>query len=155
MLTAYSKEKEPLVAKNILRALGTTGAGNSRALKLVIREAHSSKDDLLRANAIVALGSLTSDAKASATLVTALESENVETRKAALCAAALSRDPVWLEILEQMAEAEPAVQGVCSTAIRVLTKGDLKPIQDPLTRVARDEIPRERLFGPARAGRGN
>jgi hypothetical protein len=58
LLALWKTEKDPEIKKDILRALGPSGAGNDEARALLLKECKNSSE-LLRVGAVVALGSHT------------------------------------------------------------------------------------------------
>jgi len=137
--------------ENLLRALGTTGAGDKRARRTLLEAARSDEQELLRINALVALArGADVDELLRATLAGTGDGE----RAAAVCAMALTRDPAWIDVLEK-ADIDGAAADLAlarEAALRVLREGDLAPLARPLGSVARDEIPRRRFFGGAGGG---
>lgn len=147
--TALGKEKDPAIAKNWIRALGTTGSGDKRTRKALLKRAAKDKDELLRVNAVVALGSLAPGADVDTMLrMIFTEGQPVE-RAAAACAMAFTRDPKWIELLEQGAADAPdtPLSDACKAALQVLRRGSLAPLRGPLRQTAKDVIPRKRYFG--------
>lgn len=156
------KEKEPRIAKDYLRALGSVGATAPGTLDTLLKYVRREKDGLLRANAIVAIGYLPGDDEVRAALTELLDvpeaerAEKSRERIAAACAMGLSRDSSWRPLLESVrAEAEQSgdeqLGGAADAALSVLRVGDLATLRKHVMEVCEDDIPRERLFGIAGA----
>lgn len=170
---ALQDEKTPSVAKEILRALGTCGANDKNVRTLLLKRMKSEKDELLRLNAIVAAGSLASGDDVAAEFEKLANTGSAAEQQAALCAIALSRDVRYEQLLaakgavaappaggagEKPGEkpaAAPAANGelaaLATTALAILRGGELKALREPLQRVCKDTLERERFFGRARA----
>ncbi len=152
---ALKREEVAEIEKNLLRALGSAGAADKKARQTLLSRAKKEKDPILRANAIVALGYLARHADVDERLRELLASDDPDERVAAACAVALTRERGWLEVLDALEQGEEdeeekpgkAFEDACTGARAVLEGGDLAPIEGSLTRVCRDEIARERLFG--------
>jgi hypothetical protein len=147
--TALGKEEDKTLAKDWLRALGTTGAADTHARALLLKKAHAEKDELLRANAIVALGSVNTGDDVHDTLGSALKTGPTSDQAAAACAMAITRDPRWLVELEAAAQGspDPLVGEACAAATASLTNGGLRAIRAVLKKVAQDTVERDRWFG--------
>lgn len=149
---ALGKEKDPAIKKNLFRALGTTGADNSRARKALLKQARDERKELWRLNAILALGSLAPHEEISERLLEILLEGEDRDRIAAAAAMALSRDPVWLGALEEVARESglsPALEKAMGQAIGVLKGEPLGTLRATVSQVGSDEIERWRLFGGA------
>ena len=150
--SALSKEDSRKVEKNLLRAIGTTGTDSSWARKTLLRSAEKEKDDLLRLNAIVALGTLSPHENIDEflfALVDGAEEAEEQDRIAAVCALVLTRDARWIEKLEGVAgvTSNKGVSDACRVGATVLRSGTLEGMAAALRAVARDEIPRTRIYG--------
>ncbi|MDP6990771.1 MAG: HEAT repeat domain-containing protein [Planctomycetota bacterium] len=141
---ALGKEKDPTVERAWLRALGAVGSGESGARKILLKAAGSEDDGVLRRNAILALGHLGSHEDVFERLTATLaEGGDADTRAAAACAMALSRDPAYLAPLSAAVEKE---EGDIARALEVLRGADLRRIEATVRRVGRDDLRRERVF---------
>lgn len=148
---ALGKERNPTLIKNLLRAVASAGPGDARVQKDLLRRAQKERAELLRINAIVALGYLSPSAEVSALLRELITSEEPKLRLAAACAMALTRNPEWEEVLTQLSretQEEPQRQALKAIQ-RVFEAGDLRPLGKVLKRLAGDELERPRLFGNA------
>lgn len=146
---ALSKEKLPEIEKNILRALGACGAEDKRTRNTLLKQSKSKRDELQRRNAIVALGTLAAHADVDEFLIESLEADDAgRNRTAAAVAMALTRNKDWIEKLKVIGKEgdDPELASACRAAIKVLEGETLASIKDSLTRVASDEIERERIF---------
>jgi len=119
--------------------------------KDLLRRAQKERDELLRINAIVALGHLAPSEEVSELLRELVTSEEPKLRLAAACAMALTRNPDWEEVLAQLyRDTKEEPQKLALKAIRhVFEQGDLRPLGKVLKRLAGDELERPRLFGNA------
>ena len=146
------KEKDPRIKKNLLRALGAVGGDDKKARKTLLKQAGDRRDELLRHNAILALGSLAPSEEVREFLVeTVRGSEDDADRRAALAAVALSRDATWLEWFEgQELEGTEAFEALLEDAKAVLGGAPLSTIRDTVAGLGEDELPRTRLFGRSR-----
>lgn len=165
LTAALQDEKEPAVQKELLRALGTCGASDKNVRTLLLKRVKSEKDELLRLNAIVATGSLAPGDDVAAELERFANTGSAAEQHAALCAIALSRDARYETLLAAKgAVAAPAAGGagdkpaansdlaaLATTALAIVHGGDLKALREPLQRVCKDTLERERFFGRARA----
>jgi HEAT repeat protein len=148
---ALQKEDDPTVAKELLRALGTCGASDAKVRAMLIKRAKSDKNELLRLNAIVALGSCDADNDVKEALKSFLEKGNEKERAAAACAAGLTRDEKWVELVQaalQSSKDETLTKAV-SASVAVLKGGELRKLREPISKVAQDKVQRERFFGKA------
>lgn len=156
---ALRKERDPRIKKNLLRALGAAAGADSKARKTLLKESTDRRDALLRRNAILALGSLAPHEDVREFLLeTVTDGEDLEDRRAALAAIALSRDASWLESLEGVdLSEEESLQSALEDARAVLSGAPLSTIRDTVTELGEDDLPRVRLFGRSRgsAGRGD
>ncbi len=141
---SLSKEKDPSVESAWLRALGAVGHGESGARKVLLKAATSDDDEVLRCNAILALGHLQGHEDVREVLIGALAAEAGGARIAAACAMAISRDALYLAPLtEAVGE---ATEGDLLLALEVLRGADLGRIEAAVRRVSRDDLRRERVF---------
>ena len=148
---ARKKEKDPAIEKNWLRALGAAGAEDKKARKTLLGEATSEKDGLLRANAIVALGSLAPSPEVDQALTELLSNGAGSDRAAAALAMGWSRRPDFKEGLQAIVDdpelTDEELKAACQAAAGVLESGDLTGLRQPLRDVAGDRIDRRRFFG--------
>jgi uncharacterized membrane protein YgcG len=167
--TALRKEKVVEIEKNLLRALGATGAEEKSARSTLLKVAKKDREALLRANAIVSLGYLVRHEDVAEFLTETFQSGEPREQAAAAIAMGLSREEEWLEVLdlgsggsekdEKAAKGVPVAFGADVAAAvlaakQVLSDGGLTPLEGPLVKTAADEINRERLFG-SKEDRGN
>jgi hypothetical protein len=142
---SLSKEKDPFVERAWLRALGAVGHAESGARKTLLKAATSDDDEVLRCNAILALGHLQGHEDVRELLIGVLAAEGGGgARIAAACAMAISRDELYLAPLtEAVGE---ATEGDLLLALEVLRGADLLRIEAVVRRVGRDDLRRERVF---------
>lgn len=170
--TALRKEKVVEVEKNLLRALGATGAEEKSARSTLLKVARKDREVLLRVNAIVSLGYLLRDEDVVEFLTETFQRGESREQAAAAIAMGLSREEEWLTVLDpgsapsegsDETEEEPSedpeeldeeVASAVEAAKRVLSDGGLAPLERPVIETAEDELRRERLFGGRGAGRG-
>ena len=145
---ALSKEKDPAVKKNWLRAAGSCGRDDSSTRKLLLKSAGREKDAILRRNAVIALGYLAPHKAVREALEEALVADEAEDRLAAACAMALTRDASYLSAVEgALASATDAEYRADLEAVRAVLKGsNLRRIAEVFGRVSGDEVIRIRLF---------
>jgi len=148
---ALFKEDHVEIKKDWIRALAAAGATDAKVRKDLLKRAGSEKDELLRVNTIVALGSLAPDEEVATALTKTLESGSANEKAAAALAMAISRDPRWLAELDAEAEAssDATVDEACAAAAKALRQGGLLAIREVLKKVAKDEVERDRWFGYA------
>jgi hypothetical protein len=97
---ALQKEDDLRVKKDLLRAIGSVGALDSKSRGALIKRGKSDKDDTLRLNSIAALAFSTQDGDVSGFLQQSLVGKDPRARTAAACAVGLSRDKQFIEVLE-------------------------------------------------------
>lgn len=150
------KTEDPRDEKNLLRALGTSGGDDKGARKALLKQAGRKKQPLLRTNAILALGWLTSHEDITAFLAEILADEEDPDRVAAVLAMAVTRDEAWIAPLEALlaGDPEPRFGGTVEDALAVLKGGPLKGIETRYMRAGEDLLTRERLFGADGGGGG-
>lgn len=146
---ALQKEEDPAVQKELLRALGSCGASDGRVQAMLVKRAKSDKNELLRWNALIALGSCDPTPEVRETLDGALAKGTPKERAAAACAVAMSRDETWIPKVEAAAKdtKDELLAKAAKAAIDVLKGGELKKIREPMSKVGQDKVQRERLFG--------
>ncbi|HUR26962.1 MAG TPA: HEAT repeat domain-containing protein [Planctomycetota bacterium] len=152
--TALQKEDDVEIKKELLRAIGSVGAADPKTHAALIKRAKGDKEDLLRWNAIVALGFSTGDAEVQAFLQTTLAGKDPRARTAVACALGLSRDKQFVpllqaQVVELQKDADPLdkqAQGAIGSALAVLHGGPFREIQPPIKKICSDTIDRERWF---------
>lgn len=149
---ALKKTKEPRAERGLLRALGSAGAADKGVRAELLKRAEHEQDSVLRINAVLALGHLTPHDEVATFLGNLLADPSAEEdlRVAAACAMALTRAAEWKTALEPHAQAaqDTPLKAACVAAVQALEQGSLSRIEEPFVRVSRDEIVRERYFGP-------
>lgn len=147
--TALQKEEDPAVQKELLRALGTTGAADQRVRALLVKRAKTDKNELLRLNSILALGSVDTDADVKETLKTMLEKGTDKERTASVCAMALTRAEGWIATVEAATKdtKDENLAKAAKAALDVLKGGELRKIRESMSKIGQDKVQRERLFG--------
>jgi len=147
--SALAKESHREVKKEWIRALAAAGSADAQVRKELLKRAKSEKDELLRLNTLVALGSLIPGDDLSELLGSVLKQGSNSERAAAACAMAISRDPAWLEALDAAAAAatDADLAQACNMAARSLRSGGLAPLREVLAKVAQDKIERDRWYG--------
>lgn len=148
---ALAKEEDPAVVKELLRALGTCGANDTKVRGLLTKRAKTDKNELLRLNSILALGSCAGDAEVAGTLEQILNGGSVAERTAAVLAVALTRDEAWIAKIEavQKTRTEPSFTEAATAALAVLRGAELRTMRKPFASIGQDKVQRERLFGRA------
>lgn len=147
--TAFGKEKNGRVRKEIARALGSAGAGDDKAIKTLAKAVASDKDGHVRVNALIALGWSSPNAEADRELKTRFETGTAEDRAASAIAMALSRNAEWVAVLERAPAADADLKPTVDAALTVLRGGSIGALRNALKLVAGDDLERERLFGRA------
>lgn len=151
---ALFKEDHREIKKEWIRAVAAAGANDAAVRKDLLKRVKSEKDELLRVNTIVALGSLAPGDDVAQVLAAILKDGSPIERAAAACALAITREPgarVQLEAAAKTATAPEAaiVAEACAAAIKSLENGGLLAIRDVLKKVAQDVVERDRWFGYA------
>ncbi|HIC66370.1 MAG TPA: hypothetical protein EYO87_10305 [Paracoccus sp.] len=147
---ALRKEKLAGVEKEWLRALGAAGADDRGARKTLLKAASKEKDELLRVNALLALGNLAPGSDRDELLTAALEGDRPREQAAAVCAAAMTRNEHWLEILIALTaatDADAAVSAAAEAAVKVIEGGALSLLAKPIRDAGQDTIARKRIYG--------
>ena len=142
------KERDPGVKKNIVRAIGTAGATDKGARSLLLKAAKNKREDLLRVNALIALGSLAPHEDVDERLVDALREREGRDRIAAAVAMGITREARWITTLEEVdGEVEdPALKAAIAASIAVLKGAPMGTLESHLNTVALDRIERARFF---------
>lgn len=146
---ALAREKSAFVRKNLVRALGTAGAGNAGVRKRLLKIARSPKEPLARTSALIGLGAHAGDRSALEVLEAALESGSAEERQAVALGLAFARRVERREMLVAAAgrEQDAEVKAVLARALSVLDGKNLDVLAADFRDVAHDRIPRGRFFG--------
>ena len=146
--SALSKAKTPELKKNLLRALGSAGAEDKGARKLILRYVDD-KESILARNALLALAWHVGDKKVDGALLAALEGESSLERRAAALALAVGRRTEHHDALLRALQARRSPQDtdVMQRALSVLEGEDLATIKADVASVCGDRIPRPRFFG--------
>ncbi len=146
--SAAIREKEILVKKNMLRALGTAGADDKSARSTLIKFA-GDKDPVLRRNALLALGSHLHQS-VDEVLLGSLGSEDAGDRQAAALAVAFGRRTHQRAALtDAIYEALGEEGALMERALAVVDGANLRTIAKDIRIVGRDSKRRVRFFGPA------
>ncbi len=152
---AYKKEKDDLGRKNLIRAIAACGSQDKGALSTLLRAAKQGGDDVLRRNALIGLGWQVDQEGVRSIVEKALKKESMEDRIAAVVGMGISRDPIWVETLKEMAEgagnspsdqASLSLADVARAALLVHEKGNYQILAAALKQASGDTIPRDRLF---------
>jgi len=153
---ALAQEKEPGHQKDLIRALGACGAADAKVRAMLIQRAKKDKQTLVRQNAVLAMAWSTNDADVKAFLRAALESGEDWEREAAALAVGIGRDAAWIPVLDVAAPRalDPNAKAAIEASRKVLEGEPLSTLRDHVTRVGRDEISRDRIFGRAPGGGG-
>lgn len=145
---AMKKEKDPKLKKNWIRALGTAGAQDKNARKVLLKIAEGDKDPLLQINAMIALAGHLGDEKVKTFMESALANESWSIRLAAACSIAFGRAVEFLPQLQKSSKTEshPKAKEVMELAQKVLEGGNLDKLAPHLVKIAEDQLPRPRFF---------
>lgn len=147
--SAATREKEVLVKKNMLRALGTAGADDRSARSTLIKAA-GGKDAILRRNALLALGSHLHES-ADEVLAENLASADPGDRQAAALAMAFGRRSHQRAALTGAIHDALGEEGaLMERALAVIDGASLRTIAEDIRVVGRDTKRRVRFFGPAK-----
>lgn len=148
------REKEPIATKKLLRAIGTSGRDDRNARTALVKQAGHTRSPLLAANALIALGSLTTHADVQVTLRDALKGPDARLAGAAALGIAFARDRDGLELLREVlgAEPDPELRPVLEAAVAVIEGAPLARLRESIERIAEDTIPRPRYYGWERQG---
>jgi hypothetical protein len=146
---SLSKEKKPEIQKDLVRALAACGSADPRVRATIVKRVKSEKNELVRVNAIVALGLVEQDADVVACLKEILTGKDGAQRAAAACAAGLSRDDAWIPLLEPLTSAggNTSVVDTATRALEVLRGGPIQRLQMSVWTICKDTVTRERTFG--------
>jgi hypothetical protein len=143
------KEKDPQIKKNLYRALGAVGSDDSRARSTLLKRARDGRDELLQANALLALGVLAPDEDIDEFLRETVAEEEENAQVAALLAIGLTRNAEWVEYLEGLPK-DPASRRrtkAVEVSLGVLKGAPLSSMEASVMEAGSDQIPRERIFG--------
>ena len=148
--SALSKEKDPHVKKDLLRALGSAGRALSGPEKVLMRYAQDDRDRDAMNNALMALGLQAQRVKVRDYLLERLAEGSEAEQQAIAVGLAFGRQSAYKSELEGLAAKIRGgeLAGVLQRAIEVLDGGSLTVIAQDVERIGRDRIRRERFFGP-------
>jgi hypothetical protein len=149
-----AKEKDPLILKNLLRAMASVGPGDKFVRKELFKRSRKERDELLRINAVVALGVLSPGDDLDEILTELSGDKELKIRMAAASAMAMTRDRAWIEVLTGMyaGAKDPNARRVLASVRLVYTDGDLRALGAILKELAGDKIERPRFFGRSQRG---
>ena len=157
LMKALAQEKDPGHQKDLVRALGACGSADAKVRTGLIQRAKKDRQTLVRQNAILAMAWSANDADVRAFLRTTLETGDDLEREAAALAVGIARDAAWTSVLEiaLTKAADPNARAAIEASQKVLGGAPLPTLREHVTRVGRDEIPRQRIFGraPGEGGR--
>lgn len=144
-----SKEKKPEIKKDLVRALASCGARDAKVRAAVMKRARTEKNELVRVNAVVALGLLEQEADVRACVQEMLAAKEDSIRIAAAVAAALSRDESYIAILEPLKKpgVSAGLDDALTRSLEVLRGSSIRRLQKPLSTICQDKVPRERTLG--------
>ncbi|MCP3914287.1 MAG: hypothetical protein GY711_01890 [bacterium] len=147
--SALAKAKDPAIEADLIRALASAGATDKRTHKAVVKLATKDKDVTVRVGAVLGLGHLTQSDDVRELLTGLLKDGEETVRIAAVCAIGMTRDASWKDVLVDYSvdAKEPALQKAVRGALEAFDAGHLRPLADPVMRVAGDRVRRERFFG--------
>jgi hypothetical protein len=145
------KEKDPLVARALVRALGASGSKDKATRKVLIKIALGEENDAMRASSAFAMGYLRRGDDIREAWFELLAGESPELAVAAASGAALARDELCIAKIEQAAKNCPVLpnganKAALEAAVAVLRGGNLLALQDDVERVTGDRVARERIF---------
>jgi hypothetical protein len=143
------KEKDPQIKKNLYRALGAVAADDSRARSTLLKRARDGRDELLQANALLALGVLAPDEDIDELLRETVAEEKEDAQVSALLAIGLTRNAEWVEYLEALPK-DPTSRRrakAIEVSLGVLKGAPLSTMEATVMAAGSDRIPRERIFG--------
>ena len=145
---SLKKEKEEEVRAEWVRALGACGRGDKSTAKTLIRLAEKEKSELVRRNAILALGHLLPEESVLEALMELATQAEGDDRWAAVLALALGRATEARELIAGMEEGESDedMLKIIRRSLRVLDGGNLYEIQSSFALLSESEIYRGRLF---------
>lgn len=146
---ALAKEKKPEVAKDMIRALAACGGADAKIRAGILKRARTEKNDLVRINAIVALGLVDADDDVRACLKETMAGKDDNRRAAAILAAALTRDESWITDVEAIKAGTTSVVVVdaATRALEILRGGTLRRLEMPIWTLCKDTVLREKTFG--------
>ncbi|MDZ4773084.1 MAG: hypothetical protein SGI72_08105, partial [Planctomycetota bacterium] len=142
LTTLLAKEEDASVAKEMLRALGATGAADPKVRAFLVKQSRAEKNELLRMNAILALGSCDQEAEVKDTLKSLVEKGADKEKTAAVCAMAVTRDAAWMPIIEAATKdtQDAALAKAVKDALTVLKGAELRTIRESLSKIGGDKI---------------
>jgi len=156
LFSRLRKENEPMVKKNLLRALGPAGKEDKKVIRILAKYAQDS-EELLRINSMIALASVPQSEEIQGILLESLQGVAPREKIAAACAMGLSGQKAYIELLEQALAGEDnaVVKDAVTNALLVLRSGKRRLLQVLVSDVAKDKIKRARYFGIKGLRRGN
>lgn len=145
------KEKDPVVDRALVRALGASGAKDKGTRKALIKLARGEENEAMRASSAFAMGYLQRGDDVREVWFELLAGESPELAVAAASGAALARDELCIAQIEDAAKNCPVLpdganKAALESALVVLRGGNLLPLQEAVERVTGDSVPRERIF---------
>ncbi len=160
---AYKKEKDEIGRKNLLRAIAACGSQDGGARSLLFKAAKQTRDGMLRRNALIGLGWQVDQNSVRSTLEKVLAKEEQADCIAVVIGMGISRDPIWVDTLKQIADeegtgedessdepnpekADLSLAEVARAALLVHEKGEYRTLAPALREASGDTIPRDRLF---------
>ena len=151
VIGALKKEKDPVVKRNWIRALGSVGAADRSARKLLVKEAQSGKMGL-QVDAILALGRCDQEKEVVQQLCACLEHADPAVRAATACSMAITRRAEYRALLEELQakESDEAALQAVQHALEVYDGENLRRVQPDVRALTGEKIRRERLFGLVR-----
>lgn len=143
----FKKEKDPAVAKEMIRAIASCGHDNAGAQKLVVEQIGKAKEPLVRVCALVGLAEIDDVAKILEQAKAGLASDVPGLRAAGGYAIAVRRIPEWRPHLDAAiaAENDPAVRKALASCARVAEGKSASELDALLAEFAEQKIPRDRL----------
>jgi hypothetical protein len=153
---ARLKKEESLIVKAaLLRAQGTAGAGDSSAKSNLLSTAKKKKEDeILRLNALYALGAHAKDKGVRKHLDAVVAEGSAKERQALVLGLAFARSEAVAEALfpllgDQGEALDPATRAALEAAQAVLEGGNLSGLAGLVEEILGDTVRRERFFGSA------
>jgi len=147
--SALSKEKDTQVKKNLLRALGTSGAEDKSARKTLLKAAKDDDEPFFQVNALLALGFHHRDEDVDELLRQTLAEGDPRLAQAAAMAIAFARADGYEDALAAAKArlTDEDSQARLERVGQVLDGANLSALKDDFTKLAGDRIVRERYFG--------
>ena len=149
LIKEQRREKRPELQKNLLRAIGAVGRDEKTARTTLLKVIDRERDELLRTNALVALGWLGEHQDIDGVLFKASGGAEPALRLAAVVAMGISRRERWLPVLkdlEMKAGSDAELAAALEAARAVIGGSQYTVLRDSLRAATKDEIERDRLF---------